>query len=226
MKPCVTYLRVSTQRQGQSGLGLDAQRGACKIFCQRHGYEIVQECVEVESGRKNDRPVLADALALCRERSATLLIARLDRLARNVHFISGLMDSDADFRACDLPEANRLLLHVMAAVGEAEARAISERTRVALSAARARGTLLGAENPLSRNLRQGDGMRGGRTTQENAWSAYASLAPTIRQLRDSGLSLAAVAQRLNDSKKRTRTGKKWTAMQVSRVLRYSEKIAG
>jgi DNA invertase Pin-like site-specific DNA recombinase len=202
---------------------LEAQRSACDAFCRSNGYEPLHEFIEVESGRKNDRPVLADALALCRERGATLLIARLDRLARNVHFIAGLMDSEADFRACDLPEANRLLLHVMAAVGEAEARAISERTRLALAAARVRGTLLGAENPLSRNLRRGDGIRGGLRTRENARRAYEFLIPTVRQLRDSGMSLAAIANRLNDQKKRTRNGKRWTAMQVSRVLMLAEK---
>jgi DNA invertase Pin-like site-specific DNA recombinase len=227
MKQSISYLRVSTTRQGVSGLGLEAQRSAVESFAKQHFYEVVEEFVEIESGRRNDRPRLAAALAYARDCGATLLISRLDRLARNVAFISGLMDSGADFRACDLPEANRLLLHVMAAVGEAEARAVSERTKAALQAARDRGTLLGAQNPLSRNLRttQEDRIRGGQSTRQKARAWAANLAPKVRELRDSGLSLAQVAQKLNDSKKRTRTGKRWTPMQVARVLQYTEKVA-
>ncbi|MGA7247867.1 MAG: recombinase family protein, partial [Candidatus Cybelea sp.] len=139
MKKAVSYLRVSTQRQGASGLGVEAQRSAVEAFCRSHGYRIVEEFVEIESGRKSDRPVLRDALARAKSSHSTLVIAKLDRLARNVAFIANLMESGVEFRACDMPEANGLLLHVMAAVAEQEARAISERTRNALAAAKARG---------------------------------------------------------------------------------------
>ena len=143
--PVVTYLRVSTDRQGQSGLGLEAQRAAVASYMASR--TLVGEFVEVESGRKDNRPQLAAALALCRQHKARLVIAKLDRLARSVAFISGLMESGVEFVAADMPEANRFMLHVMAAVAEHEREMISQRTRVALAAAKARGTRLGNPRP-------------------------------------------------------------------------------
>jgi DNA invertase Pin-like site-specific DNA recombinase len=146
MKQAIAYYRVSTQRQGASGLGIEAQQEAVRTFCRDHSHKVVGEFVEIESGRDCDRPVLREAFERAKAMKAVLLIARLDRLARNVHFISGLMESGTEFRACDLPDANRFLLHVMAAVGEAEAKAISDRTIAALQAAKARGVQLGHES--------------------------------------------------------------------------------
>src|ERR1700722_12486249 len=131
----VSYLRVSTAKQGVSGLGLEAQREAVATYLNGGKWNLVQEVVEVESGKRNDRPQLARALALCRLHNATLIIAKLDRLARNVHFISGLMESKVDFVAVDFPQANRLTIHILAAVAEHEAKMISERTKAALAAA-------------------------------------------------------------------------------------------
>lgn len=135
----VAYYRVSTARQGQSGLGLDAQRTAISGFLQDHG-ELVAEFMEVGSGRKNDRPQLAAALDLCLRRRAVLVIAKLDRLARNVAFVARLMESGAEFVAVDNPHANKLMVHMLAAFAEHERDQISVRTVAALAAAKARGS--------------------------------------------------------------------------------------
>lgn len=139
----VGYYRVSTQRQGESGLGLEAQKSAVEAFLRGKG-TLVAEFVEVESGKKVRRPQLEEALKLCRKTKATLVIAKLDRLARNVHFISGLMEAGVDFRAVDAPSKDRFILHIQAAFAEEEARRISERTKAALQAAKARGVIIGA----------------------------------------------------------------------------------
>jgi DNA invertase Pin-like site-specific DNA recombinase len=139
----VAYYRVSTDKQGKSGLGLDAQRKAVNDYLDGGDWELVAEFTEIESGKRSDRPELAKALAACKRRKATLVIARLDRLARNVHFISGLMETKVKFVACDMPEATPFMLHIYAAVAEQEARAISARTKVALQAAKQRGVRLG-----------------------------------------------------------------------------------
>src|SRR5215207_3217039 len=139
----VSYVRVSTARQGRSGLGLEAQQEAVRSYLNGGNWQLVAEVVEVESGRRNDRPKLAEALRLCRLHSATLIIAKLDRLARNVAFISNLMESGVEFTAVDFPQANRLTVHILAAVAEHEAAMISQRTKAALAAAKARGTRLG-----------------------------------------------------------------------------------
>lgn len=134
----VTYLRVSTDRQGKSGLGLEAQRQAVASHVSGKG-EVVAEFIEIESGKRNDRPQLATALAEAKRTSSMLLIAKLDRLARNVAFIANLLEAGVEVTAADMPEANRFMMHVMAAVAEHEGRAISERTKAALAAAKARG---------------------------------------------------------------------------------------
>jgi DNA invertase Pin-like site-specific DNA recombinase len=139
----VSYLRVSTQKQGKSGLGIEAQRAAVNGYLNGGDWQLIEECTEIESGKRSDRPVLARALALCRVHLATLVIAKLDRLARDVHFVSGLMKAGVQFVAVDMPLANPLTIHILAAVAEAEAKAISERTKAALAAAKARGTKLG-----------------------------------------------------------------------------------
>lgn len=219
---CVSYIRVSTQRQGSSGLGLSAQRAAVQQFCKQHGLTMVREFREIESGRKNDRVVLREAIAYAKRAKATLLIAKLDRLARNVAFIANLMESGIEFRACDVPEANRLLLHIMAAVAEAEAKAISDRTRVALQAAKERGTRLGAANPGSRNLTQAamrEGRkRGAEATAKRARAFYAEVAPKVEAMRQRGLSLAVIAGALNSEGYRTQTGAPLSAVHVKRIL--------
>ena len=221
MKQVTSYLRVSTVRQGQSGLGLEAQRAAVEQFCQQHGCELLAEFLEVESGRKSDRPVLRQALAQAKAKRATLLIAKLDRLARNIHFISGLMESGVEFRACDLPDCSRFILHVMAAVAAQEARAISDRTRAALNAAKSRGVLLGAANPACRNLGVDARLRGAERTAKLASESYSEVLPIVRELRDSGLSLQGIAAALDARGLFTRKGRQWNPAQVSRVLKYA-----
>src|ERR1700722_20045985 len=137
----VAYYRVSTVKQGESGLGLEAQQKAVRDYLNGGHWKLIDEVTEVESGKRNDRPALARALALCRLHKATLIIAKLDRLARNVNFISNLMESTVEFTAVDFQTANRLTVHILAAVAEHEAQAISTRTREALRAARARGVV-------------------------------------------------------------------------------------
>ena len=145
----VAYYRVSTTGQGESGLGLDAQKLAVSSYLgMLPGSACIAEYVEVESGKRKDRPQLADAIRLTRKARATLIIAKLDRLARNVHFISGLMESGVDFVACDNPHANRLMIHMLAAFAEHEREMISLRTKEGLKAARARGRVLGATGKL------------------------------------------------------------------------------
>ena len=141
----VAYYRVSTAKQGRSGLGLEAQQEAVRSYLNGGSWQLVAEVVEVESGKRNDRPKLAEALRLCRLHGATLIIAKLDRLARNVAFISNLMESGVEFTAVDFPQANRLTVHILAAVAEHEAKAISTRTKDALAAAKARGKRLGGD---------------------------------------------------------------------------------
>jgi DNA invertase Pin-like site-specific DNA recombinase len=218
----VSYVRCSTFRQGVSGLGIEGQRAAVEVFCRENGYELLAEYREVESGRKSDRPVLRQALGRAKATKAILLIAKLDRLARNVAFIANLMEAGVEFRACDMPEASRFILHVMAAVGEQEARAISERTRVALKAAKERGTLLGASNPkcrcLTRELRLKGAAASGKRTTALAQEAYADIVPIVSDLRALGKSLRAIAAELDDRGLATRKGKAWNSVQVMRLL--------
>jgi len=206
----------------QSGLGLEAQRSAVADFCRVNGCEIVAEYREVESGRKNDRPILQKALAHAKRLKATLLIAKLDRLARNVHFISGLLEANVEFRACDLPEASKFILHVMAAVAAHEAKAISDRTRVALQAAKERGIALGAANPACRNLDDTARLKGARHAGLQSARAcadyYSDVSPRLRSMRDGGLTLRTIAETLNEEGVLTRTGGAWSLLQVKRVL--------
>ena len=216
----VSYLRVSTERsQGANGLGIDAQRATVAAFCQHGGFTLSKEFVEVESGRNNERVVLTKALAHARRIGATLLVAKLDRLSRSVRFIATVLDAGVEFRACDVPDASRLLLHILSAVAEAEAAAISQRTKAALKAARERGTPLGAENPACRNL--GDSTARGRAAGQaanraKAVAAFADVLPTITALRAQGLSLRSIAERLNVEYPREVSS--WQATQVKRVL--------
>jgi DNA invertase Pin-like site-specific DNA recombinase len=133
----VAYYRVSTGKQGASGLGLEAQRKAVVDYLKGGKWKLVAEVTEIETGKNADRPKLQEALGLCRLHKAKLIVAKIDRLARNVHFLSGLMQSGVDFIACDMPTANKLTIHILSAVAEAEAEMISVRTKAALAAAKA-----------------------------------------------------------------------------------------
>lgn len=215
----VAYYRVSTARQGQSGLGLEAQKEAVRVYLNGGRWKLVGEFTEVESGKRNDRPKLADALALCRIHGATLVVAKLDRLARNVAFTAALMESGVEFTAVDFPQANRLTIHILAAVAEHEAAMISARTRAALGAARARGVVLGG----NRGNIAGEAHKGATasaTVRSEAASKRATdLLPAIRFAQSKGAnSLRDIAAVLNESGIPTARGGQWSAVQVQRVL--------
>lgn len=221
MKKVVSYVRVSTARQGRSGLGLEAQRQAVAEYLAQTGARLVGEYLEIESAADN-RPELAAALAHCRRTRASLVVAKLDRLSRNVAFLAALLEADVPFVACDNPTANKLTLHLLAAVAEHEREAISQRTRDALAAAKRRGVALGGENPACRNLSAAARRRGWQRSAEArrraAEARYADLRPLVAELREEGRSLAAVAEELNRRGYETARGCAWTGMAVSRVL--------
>lgn len=215
----IAYYRVSTQRQGVSGLGLEAQRSTVTAFAKARGLELAGEFTEVETGTgKRERPVLMEAIEAAKGQDAVLLIAKLDRLSRNVHFVSGLKESKVRFVACDLPDVNDTTIYVMAAVAEAEAKAISERTRAALAAAKARGVRLGNPGNLSDEGRR----EALRVRQDLSARFYSKVSGYVASLRRNGYSLRAIADQLNNDGYRTRREKRWTASQVQRVLvRYA-----
>jgi len=204
----IAYYRVSTRQQGRSGLGLDAQRAAVEAYARQSGGRIAAAFTEVESGRRDDRPELARALAHARRTGARLVVAKMDRLARNAGFLLALLDGGAEVAFCDFPNippgpAGKFLLTQMAAVAELEAGLIAQRTREALAAAKARGTLLGAAREgfwtPERAARRAEGQRkavaaSGEARRRKAVEAYADLLPEI-------------------------TGKPWHAAQVLNVLR-------
>ena len=191
----IAYYRVSTAGQGRSGLGLDAQREAVAQHVAGAGGRILTEFTETESGRNNDRPELARALAECRRHRAVLVIAKLDRLARNVAFVSGLMESGVEFVAADMPTVNRLPVHILAAVAEEEARMISARTKAALAAAKARGVRLG--NPKLRAGTPELAHAAAAAKSAKARARAADLAPVVAEIRAAGVTtLAGIAKAL------------------------------
>jgi DNA invertase Pin-like site-specific DNA recombinase len=210
MSAFVAYYRVSTDRQGESGLGLEAQRASVARFT--HGASLLSEFQEIESGKRHtNRPQLAAALDICRRQKATLVIARLDRLARNVHFISGLMESGVDFVAVDMPQANRLTIHILAAVAEHEREAISQRTKAALGAAKTRGTKLG--NPYWENS-----IEEARSAR-NPVPLSPALFTIMQNRRAEGWPLRRIADEMNALGLKTPRGAGWHASTVRACLR-------
>lgn len=210
----ISYYRVSTQRQGRSGLGLEAQRKAV-IERLALGAHLVAEYTEIESGRRADRPKLAEALAACRLHRATLIIAKLDRLARNVAFVSNLMEAGVEFEAVDFPAANRLTIHILAAVAEHEARMTSERTRAALQAAKARGTILGGFR--GRAGTSDDLTRARHARSQIAKRRAIDLQNVLAEIGTKA-SLRTLATGLNQRLIPAPRGGAWSAIQVKRVL--------
>jgi len=210
----VAYYRVSTDRQGMSGLGLDAQRAAVA----RHigQAELVAEFTEVESGRKNDREELAHAMSLAKRTKATLVIAKLDRLARNVHFISGLLESGVPFVCADMPEADRTFLQMMAVFAELEARKISERTKAALAQIKAQGRKLGSPTPEL-------GSAAGIAKLQAKADRYAErVGPLVREImaKTGAKTMRDIAEVLEARGIETpRGGCVWHASQVSNLLK-------
>ncbi|RYF50989.1 MAG: recombinase family protein [Cytophagaceae bacterium] len=210
MPAFVAYYRVSTDKQGRSGLGLEAQTASIESYAARSGGDILASFKEVETGKNNARPELGKALAFCRQKKAILVIAKLDRLSRNLAFIANLMDSRVEFVACDMPQANRLTLHIMAAMAEHERTMISTRTKDALAATKARGTVLGR--------RDADTQAMANRRKEQASQFRAQIYPTIKQMRDSGQTLAQIADNLNRMQVRTLNNRSWYASTVRQLL--------
>lgn len=219
MRNAVAYVRVSTQKQGRSGLGLDAQREAITRFAAAEGFEVVQWFEEVETGKGADaldrRPVLASALAKARKAKAPVIVSKLDRLSRDVAFIAGLMASRVPFIVTELgADADPFMLHVYAALAEKERALIATRTRDALQAKKAAGVKLG--NPTNLD----EASRLGCQAQAHAADGFAAnVLPVIRSLQGAGVtSLRAIAEALNTRHVRTARGGEWSAMTVSRIL--------
>jgi DNA invertase Pin-like site-specific DNA recombinase len=221
MTAFVEYLRVSTDKQGRSGLGLEAQREAVRRLI-GPGDRIAQTLTEVESGRVNSRPQLNAALEACRKTGATLLIGKLDRLSRNVAFIAGLMESGVKFIAADMPSAKDFELHIRAALAQEERRLISERTRQALAAAKARGVQLGGYRgrALSTDERKRGAKASAKARSVKAALGAAQVLPVIAELREAGvMTLSGLASALNAKGITTARGGRWQAGQVKRVMR-------
>jgi DNA invertase Pin-like site-specific DNA recombinase len=216
----VAYYRVSTEGQGRSGLGLDAQRKAVEGLCSQRGWEIIAELTEVESGKRNDRPKLTAALKRAKVTGARLVIAKLDRLSRNVAFLAALQESGAKFTAADMPEADEFTVHILAAVAQRERKLISERTKAALAAARARGVKLGNPNGAEPIRRAAKGTTAAlATVKQNAADRAAEYADIVSDVRASGAhSLAAIAGELNDRGILTARGGQWHASTVRNLL--------
>ena len=215
MRAAIAYYRVSTQRQGQSGLGLEAQQAAVQAFAERRELTITETFTEVETGTsKRQRTEILRAIDAAKKAQALLVIAKLDRLARNVAFVSNLMESGVDFTAVDMPDANRLTVHILAAIAEHEARLISDRTKEALKAAKARGTRLGNPNGFPAEHRR----RGPQVQRVRAQHDTRQALRVIRMLRQEGRSYRAIASILNADGYRARQGGYWHASQVKRVL--------
>jgi DNA invertase Pin-like site-specific DNA recombinase len=214
----VSYLRVSTDRQGQSGLGLEAQRRAVTDFLNGGAWKLVAEFVEVESGAKDDRPKLAQALALARAHGARLVIAKLDRLSRDAHFLIGLQKGGVSFVAADMPEANNLTVGIMALVAQQEREAISRRTREALAAAKVRGVKLGGWRGKHVPTAE-DRAAASAATKAKANARAADLAPIVSRLDpDGSMSLRAIAAALMAEGVPTPAGAAvWTAAGVARI---------
>jgi DNA invertase Pin-like site-specific DNA recombinase len=213
----ISYLRVSTDRQGKSGLGIEAQRAGVAEYLNGGNWALVKEFVEIESGKNADRPKLAEAIKACRVYGARLVIAKLDRLSRDAHFLLGLEKAGIDFVCADMPNANRLTVGIMAMVADEERRMISKRTKDALAAAKKRGIKLGGDRGVvpSKQTRA----LAVEALQARAIAKAVDLAPIIKGLQAAGkTSLRAIAAGLNEAGIPTARGGEWSSAQVMRVL--------
>jgi len=211
----IAYLRVSTQRQGESGLGIEAQQMAVTNYAKSSGGEIVAEMVEVESGKKSDRPILNQAINLCKRNGYVLLVAKLDRLTRNLHFVTALQQSKVDFVAADNPHATPFLIHILVAVAEHERNLISQRTKAALEAAKRRGIKLGCPN-YHASIKKALEVRKRLAEDRNA--EHRTVIQEMMQ-KAGTTKLAEIAHGLNLRGIKTNRGCQFTPTQVHRILK-------
>ncbi len=219
MTKYVAYYRVSTNKQGYQGLGMEAQHESVASFIDSTGGELIEEYTEVKSGKRNDRPELEKALRKCKLTGFTLLIAKLDRLSRNASFLLSIRDSNIKFVAADMPEANNLTIGLMACLAEYESELISKRTKAALKVAKSRGTVLG--NPRLDEVRSTDVTAAQTARLEKARERNREILEVISEIQkdtNDKLSLRAIANRLNAAGYTTARGKEWQATSVNRVL--------
>lgn len=219
----VTYYRVSTKLQGISGLGLDAQKASVLNYIRHNGNIIIGEFTEIESGKNNHRPELLKAINLCKEQNGTLVIAKLDRLSRNLQFISSLMDAKVKFICCDMPDASELTIHIFAALAQWERKRISERTKEALNAKRIRepNHIFGTNNLTTEGYKKAY-----KTISQNARTdqSVRHAFHFIKPLKKSGQTYQEISDMLNLEGYKTRTGKPFHAMQVLNIWnRFTEK---
>lgn len=211
----ISYYRVSTQQQGRSGLGLEAQQAAVAAYLNGGQWSLIAEFTEIETGKGanalDKRPQLKSAIDACKKHKATLIIAKLDRLARNVHFVSGLLESGVDFICADMPQANKVMLQMYSVMAEWERDQISTRTKAALAAAKERGVVLGKAGAtnLKRNIEE---------RQQSAVEFALSLKPVIEGLKAQKLSQRAIVAELNRLNIKTMRGGQWSQVQLQRVL--------
>jgi DNA invertase Pin-like site-specific DNA recombinase len=215
----VAYYRVSTGKQAKSGLGLEAQETAVNDYLNGGSWTMAGRFIETESGKRKDRPELAQALRMCKVHKATLIVAKLDRLARNVAFVSALMESGVKFVALDCREMNKFTIHVLAAVAEHEAALISARTKAALAAAKARGVELGRrDSEIAKYAAEGS-LAGAKVRSAQAIEYREQMLPIIEDIQTAGAeTLREIAHQLNVRGIPARRGGAWTATQVMRVL--------
>lgn len=215
----VAYYRVSTDKQGRSGLGIEAQQSAVETYLNGGSWHLAASFTEIESGKRNDRPKLEEALTMCRLLKARLVIARLDRLSRNASFLLNLQASGVRFVAADMPYADEFTVGVLAMVAQKEREMISQRTKDALAAARRRGVKLGGDRGHLHTVQRKASAAGVAARNAKADAHAADLAPIIKEQMSLGQSLRSIAQTLNDKGIPTPQGSTWTAAGVSRVIK-------
>lgn len=213
----IAYYRVSTDEQGKSGLGLEAQKQAVMGYLNGGSWQLLKEFTEIESGKINERPELQKALKECKRYNATLIIAKLDRLSRNTAFIANLLETDTEFIAVDNPNANKLFIRIMAAISEEERDLISQRTKAALKAAKERGTKLGSPQNLTDEAKA----KGRAILSKKADNYADSMRSIIKEYITEGLSLNKIACKMNDDGIKSPRGKigSWTAKSVSNLIK-------
>ncbi len=216
----VAYLRVSTDKQGCNGLGIDVQRSSITNYLNGGAWELLREYVEVESGKNSNRPQLQEAMSECRRTGATLIIAKLDRLSRDPDFIGMMMNGGIDFVACDMPDANKFTIRIMAALAEKEREMISERTKAALQAAKAKGIKLGKPENATPEGRSKGIASSLEVRQKKADKFSVEMKPIVMGLQEQGMSLRQIAEQLNERSILTSRGKKskWTPTAVKNVI--------